>query len=100
MQVFPYSTKHADLWDAFVADCPMATFLHSRKFLSHHGDKFQDRSLLFFDERDKLCGVLPAAEYEKKIVSHIGATFGGFCHKRNLSTNKIIKILDTACPIL
>ena len=95
----PYTDSHADAWDAFLAHCPMATFLHSRKFLSHHGDKFTDGSLMFFDETEKLCGVLPAAELtcQTQFFSHPGATFSGLCHRGNLTANDMDKIITAAC---
>ena len=78
-QVSDYAPADAVQWDAFIAGCPMAVFLHSRRFLSYHGEKFRDRSLLFWKNK-KLCGVFPAAESGGAVASHPGATFGGIIH--------------------
>jgi hypothetical protein len=65
----------------------MATFLHSRRFLSHHGGRFSDQSLMLRDARSRLVGVFPAATDptdERRIVSHPGITYGGLVHSGSL----------------
>lgn len=79
MKAVPYTPAAAGEWDSFIESCPMATFLHSRRFLSYHGDRFNDCSLLFIDG-EELLGVLPAAESGQAAESHPGATFGGIIH--------------------
>jgi hypothetical protein len=76
-----YDPGQAGDWDRFVAAAPASTFLHTRRFLGYHpADRFQDRSLLLRDERERLIGVVPAAASPARldeVVSHPGATFGG-----------------------
>jgi hypothetical protein len=74
-------------WDDFVTEAPMATFLHSRRFLSYHGDRFADQSLLLRDSRSRLIGVFPAAidTDEGRVVSHPGITYGGVVHRGRVS---------------
>ena len=80
-------------WDAFIAGCPMGTFLHSRKFLSYHGDRFEDCSLLL-SNGDKLLAVLPAAKLTNDTVaSHPGATYGGIVHAGELYGNHMREAL-------
>ena len=88
MRIAPYSPSDAPRWDAFVSDCPMATFLQTRRFLSYHGDRFDDRSLLFV-EGDALLGVLPAAVAGQSVESHPGATYGGIVHNGGLAGGKM-----------
>ena len=88
MRTILYTPTAAEEWDAFIESCPMATFLHSRRFLSYHGDRFNDCSLLFVDG-ESLLGVLPAAATEKTVESHPGATFGGIIHNGDLTGNKM-----------
>lgn len=74
----------------------MATFLHSRRFLSYHGNKFKDRSLLFY-MNEHLAGVFPAAAgTEDNVVSHPGATFGGIAHNGMLSGTRMLQSLASA----
>src|SRR5205085_134261 len=82
MQVISYSESDAELWDEFVARAPMATFLHTRRFLSYHGARFTDCSLLLKEEH-RLLGLFPAAlapEDDRQVLSHPGITYGGVLH--------------------
>ena len=84
LQISPYTGDDAAEWDEFVVDAPMATFLHSRRFLGYHGDRFSDQSLLLRDPRSRLVGVFPAATDptdERRVVSHPGITYGGVVHR-------------------
>jgi CelD/BcsL family acetyltransferase involved in cellulose biosynthesis len=81
----------AEQWDDFCQDAPMATFLHRRRFLSYHGDRFEDRSLLIEDD-GRLVGLLPAArgKPETLAVSHPGATYGGIVHCGRLRGERML----------
>src|SRR5436190_11073409 len=73
-------------WDELVGRAPMGHMLHTRAFLSYHGDRFEDASLALRDERGRLVGVLPAARDGADLVaSHPGATFGGIVHDGDLT---------------
>jgi len=75
-----YSEELEDVWDRFVNDAWNGTFLHSRRFLSYHGRRFEDASLLVNDEDGRTIAVFPAAAHpvaKDTVVSHPGATFGG-----------------------
>lgn len=82
IRVRPYSGADQAPWDAFCSDAYMATFLHTRRFLSYHGERFADLSLVL-EDRDRWLGLLPAARHEELhdvVVSHPGATYGGVIH--------------------
>ena len=82
MRVDVYTDADAATWDALVADAPMGTLLHTRRYLSYHGDRFADRSLLIHDD-ERLIAVLPAAldpDDPSVVVSHPGVTYGGLVH--------------------
>jgi len=80
MKVERVSEDAQSIWDNFIENVALnATFLHSWRFLSYHGSRFNDQSLMVYDDR-KLIAVFPAAHHpleEGIIVSHPGATFGG-----------------------
>jgi hypothetical protein len=91
----PYAGA-ADEWDALVVQAPMATFLHTRRFLDHHGDRFRDVSLLLIDDGE-IVGVLPAAvdpTDERRIVSHPGSTYGGVVHDAGLAGEGMIEAIE------
>jgi hypothetical protein len=74
----------------------MGTLLHTRRYLSYHGDRFADRSLLLYDDRDRLAGVLPAAQDPDDaavVVSHPGVTYGGLVHDGALTGGPAVDAL-------
>lgn len=82
-----------ETWDRFVATAPMATFLHTRRFLSYHSNRLKDVSLLILDNKEKVAGVFPAALdplNERRVISHPGATFGGLVHTGRLKGEALI----------
>jgi hypothetical protein len=86
-------------WDEFVAHSCNANWLHSRRFLGYHGTRFADRSLLFRDDAGNLVGLLPAAldpADPRCVVSHPGATYGGFVLSPRHSGLEVFPMLDAA----
>jgi len=93
-----YDAAADEEWDALVADAPMGTFLHSRRFLGYHGERFVDRSLLLHDDRSRLLGVFPAAQDPndaRRVVSHPGSTYGGLLHRGDLAGARAVEALET-----
>lgn len=93
-----YKSEDEEKWDEFCADAPMATFLHTKKFLSYHGERFEDASLVFEDDKGWV-GILPAAfhpENRALVVSHPGITYGGMIHKGGLRGNAMIEAFNLA----
>lgn len=91
----PYSALDAACWDAFVSASWNGTFLHTRRFLAYHGNRFEDASLLL-EVSGKIVGVFPAAvdpHSEDRVVSHPGATFGGIVH-HGLQGQAMLEALD------
>jgi hypothetical protein len=100
MQVSQYCEQDSARWDDFVTRAPMATFLHTRRFLSYHGDRLKDVSLLLTQENKGIVGVLPAAvdpDDPHQVVSHPGITYGGLLHDGQLGGDGMLSGLETAC---
>lgn len=77
IQVSKYSDSQRDNWNQFVSESRTNSFLHERSYMDYHNDRFEDYSLILRKDQ-KIVGLLPAnIDYEKKIVSHGGLTFGG-----------------------
>lgn len=95
IELVPHESGHAEAWDAFCAAAANATILHTRRFLSYHGERFKDLSLLVMDA-GKLVGVFPAAQSLSDpllVVSHPGTTYGGLVHQGRLSGMRMIEAL-------
>lgn len=89
--VTKYSDDFLTTWDDFV-DVTYGGTLHSkRSFLNYHKDKFQDYSLMF-KVKNKIVAILPAVIVDKKLISHLGASYGGLIYKENLKMEILIEI--------
>lgn len=72
-----YCSDDFALWNDFISQANNATFLFDRNFMEYHADRFQDFSLLIFEE-DILQAVVPANFKDDTFYSHQGLTYGGF----------------------
>lgn len=91
-----YLPGEADAWDGLVARSVNGTILHTRRFLSYHGDRFRDRSLMVTNRHGRLVGVFPAAEDPADpsvVTSHPGLTYGGLVHDGRLQGASMINAL-------
>ncbi|ANE55261.1 MULTISPECIES: GNAT family N-acetyltransferase [Methylomonas] len=96
ISVKPYDENDAEAWDAFCAGSLQATLLHTRRFLSYHGNRFLDRSLIIKQD-GKWLGLFPAAlnpQNESCVVSHPGITYGGVVHRGELRGEQMIAALN------
>jgi hypothetical protein len=88
-----FTPEDAEAWDAFVAASPMGTWMQTRRFLSYHGERFQDRSLILLNTKKQWQGILPAAVdpgEPKRVVSHPGLSYGGLIHQGDLQGEKML----------
>lgn len=72
-----YQKSDFMLWNSFVNEAKNGTFLFHRDFMEYHQDRFEDYSMLFFDDKQKLRILLPANRVGDTIFSHQGLTYGG-----------------------
>jgi FemAB-related protein (PEP-CTERM system-associated) len=69
--VRPFEPRDALRWEAFVADCPEATFFHRIGWRSILEEVFRHRCHYLLAERDHvLAGVLPLAETRSRLFGH------------------------------
>lgn len=97
MNARPYASADAGMWDELVADSPMGTFLHTRRFLGYHGKRFTDASLVMTDGHGHVVGLFPAAldpENDRSVISHPGSTFGGLIHGEGISAGETGEMLQ------
>lgn len=95
IKIVPYTQENEAVWEQFCEGGVNATFLHTRRFLSYHGDRFKDLSVLII-ESDKVRGIFPAAASPtdlRMVVSHPGITYGGIVHHGWLSGMRMIEAL-------
>jgi hypothetical protein len=92
-----YREEDAELWDTLTAESWNGTFLHQRRFLAYHGERFQDLSLVVEDDRGRIIGVFPAALDPGRtdtVVSHPGLSYGGLVHNGALRGAVMLEVLQ------
>lgn len=101
LSIEKFSNINDEKWDNFIMKNSInGTFLHSRKFLNYHKNKFKDHSLII-KKNTSIVAVIPACEVvtegKRIFYSHQGSTFGGLVI--NSAYNNIIHI-DSSVNIL
>jgi len=93
LSIIRFSDKYIRSWDEFINYSSNGTFIHTRKFLNYHLNKFNDHSLILKDDKKIVC--LFIANQSKQIIySHEGLTFGGLIIRRNLKSEYVIILLE------
>jgi hypothetical protein len=76
-------------WNTFISEAKNATFLFHRDFMEYHKDRFDDFSVLIY-ENEKLVAVLPANRVGNELFSHQGLTYGGLVYSEKSKLTTII----------
>ena len=100
MRVIRFEPAYRDAWNGFVATAKNAPFLFDRNYLEYHQDRFQDNSLLFFDDRDRIVGLLPASWHDDEVVSHGGLTYGGVITDADMKSVTMLGIFEAMLTFL
>lgn len=95
-----YQSSDYSVWNEFVAKAKNATFLFHRDFMEYHQDRFEDFSLLVFDEKNHLKAILPANKVGNILYSHQGLTYGGLVLSQQIKLQEVIKILHSIFKFL
>lgn len=94
-----YSSADFAIWNAFISSAKNATFLFHRDFMEYHNDRFEDFSLLVFEE-EILVSVLPANRVENVVYSHQGLTYGGLVFDAKIKLGEVINITKSVLKFL
>jgi hypothetical protein len=81
-RITSYEQNIRQNWDNLVAESTLGSVIHKRIFMEHHKDRFQDRSLCFWN-REELIAVIPGTSDGFTWSSHAGLTYGGFISRGN-----------------
>ena len=82
-------------WDNFILNKSLnGTLYHTRLFLSYHKDRFEDHSIMIYDNK-KLIAVFPCCKINNEFHSHKGSTCGGIVIlERYYTLVKLTEILN------
>ncbi len=78
MRIERYTPGKKALWDSFVNESKNGTFLFKRDYMDYHSDRFDDFSLMAYNDKNRLVALLPACKDGNTVYSHRGLTYGGW----------------------
>jgi len=94
MTIVKYTIEQKNNWNEFVKNSKNTHFFFLRDYMEYHSDRFEDFSLMVFDETEKLIAILPANIKEEVLYSHQGLTFGGFLVDDKMKTETMLEIFE------
>lgn len=97
-----YSEELYNCWDSFIDQSKNGTFLLKRCYMDYHKDKFKDLSLMFYNSRHKVCGVMPITVDMRSATasSHNGLTYGGLVIPPNVEYEQVCEMLNLVLGFL
>jgi hypothetical protein len=95
MEIIKYTKEYKNIWNEFVRNAKNSHFFFLRDYMEYHSDRFEDYSLLIFNESKKLISVLPANIKDDVLYSHQGLTFGGFLIDDKMKTETMLEIFQS-----
>jgi hypothetical protein len=93
LELVPYAPQHQSEWDALVRRSKNGVFLFCRAYMDYHADRFEDTSLMFFDD-GQLLAALPACRIGEDWVSHGGLTFGGVVSDEQMTIDGMRSVFE------
>ncbi len=99
IRVLKYQPDFKEQWDQLVTTGKNVSFLFRRDFMEYHSDRFEDYSLIFFDDSE-IIALMPANISGKTVYSHQGLTYGGFVLKRDMKFRTAMEVFHQALKYL
>ncbi len=87
-----YTKEAYSSWNDFIKNSKNGTFLFHREFMEYHADRFQDFSVMIYNDKT-LIGLFPANIVDNIIYSHQGLTYGGLLLLDSIGGEKVRNIL-------
>ena len=94
IEITKYQPEYKELWNNFIKKSKNGTFMLDRDYMDYHSDRFQDNSLMFFNEKQELIAVIPANITDNVLFSHGGLTYGGVVSDKKMTVQKMLDIFD------
>lgn len=93
MEIKEYTEEKKHIWNEFIQNSKNGIFMFNRGFMDYHSGRFQDNSLMFYED-DVLLAILPASLHGNELRSHGGLTYGGFITNEKMKQHKMLECFD------
>lgn len=95
LEVIPYTPGAVSAWNDTVRRSRNGNFLHDRRFMDYHADRFTDASLIIQRAGEsKPLAVFPANRVGTELVSHGGLTYGGVICGPELNQSEHLEVFS------
>ena len=92
LQVTKYEGNRKLEWDNFLKSSKNGHFFFYRDYMEYHSDRFQDFSLIIYNDKGNIMALLPASIDGDTVISHGGLTFGGFVSDSKMTVAKMLDV--------
>jgi hypothetical protein len=99
MKVYKYTSDRKRDWDTFLDGAKNTSFLFKRDFVEYHADRFQDYSLMIYND-STLKAVIPANIFNGLFISHQGLSYGGVVIRDDAKLSDVILVVQSALSYL
>ncbi|QIY84503.1 GNAT family N-acetyltransferase [Chryseobacterium sp. NEB161] len=99
IEIRSYKDEDFDKWNNFVSTAKNGTFLFRRDFMDYHKDRFDDFSLLIYNNL-QLVAILPGHLKNNEFHSHQGLTYGGILISQDLRMTVFFDIVSEVLRFL
>lgn len=99
IEIRSYKDEDFDKWNNFVFTAKNGTFLFRRDFMDYHKDRFDDFSLLIYNNL-QLVAILPGHLKNNEFHSHQGLTYGGILISQDLRMTVFFDIVSEVLRFL
>lgn len=86
-------------WNRLVAKSKNGTFLFDRGYMDYHADRFDDHSLMFYEDAT-LIGLMAANRDGDSVFSHGGLTYGGVVTDSRMKASRMLSIFEVLVECL
>ncbi len=93
-KVKQYNNQLAGQWNNFIMSSRNGNFLFHRNYMDYHADRFDDFSIMIYDQHEKLIAVVPGNRQESTFYTHQGLTYGGIITLPDTSTKEHLQLND------
>lgn len=94
IKIVKYQSNQKKEWNRFLENSKNGTFLFNRNYMEYHSDRFNDYSLLVYDNKNTLIALFPATVHNQEVRSHGGLTYGGFIVDHTMKVEKMLSIME------
>ena len=100
LQVTKYEGNRKLEWDNFLKTSKNGHFFFYRDYMEYHSDRFQDFSLIIYNDKGNIMALLPASIDGDTVISHGGLTFGGFVCDSKMTAAKMLDVFGNVKQFL